>query len=60
MTYKQSIQTNKHWTHSGHAAFSPTNLIAKLLTIVKIEIPVGYQDESGFHHGAKSVSKRVK
>ena len=60
MTYKQHILNHKPWSHIGNFGFSPAGLIAKLRNIVKIEIPVGYQDESGFHYGAKSANKEAK
>jgi len=60
MTYKQVIMTDKPWSHTGNFGFSPAGLIAKLRNMVKIEVPVGYQDESGFHYGVKSADKEVK
>ena len=60
MTHKQSIQTHKPWAHTGNFGFSPAGFIAKLRNMVKIEIPVGYQDESGFHYGAKNANKSAK
>jgi hypothetical protein len=29
-------------------------IIAKLWRVIRIEIPIGYQDETGFHIGVKS------
>jgi len=46
--------------HNGHIGFSFTGLIAKLRHAVSIEIPVGYQDENGFHAGVKSATKEAK
>lgn len=60
MTYKQAILTNKPWAHAGNAGFSPAALFAKLRNMVKIEIPVGYQDETGFHYGVKAADKETK
>lgn len=60
MIHKQSILTDKPWSHTGSFGFSTAGLIAKLRNMVKIEVPVGYQDENGFHYGSKSVSKGVK
>jgi hypothetical protein len=59
MTFKQHIMNHKTLSHTG-AGFSPANLMAKLRNLVKLEIPVGYQDETGFHYGSKSVVKGVK
>ena len=60
MTFKQTITTNKTWSHTGSTGFSPASLMAKLRNMVKLEIPVGYQDESGFHYGTKSNAKGAK
>ena len=60
MTYKQAIMTDKTWSHTGSFGFSPANLIAKLRNLVKIEIPVGYQDEAGFHYGVKTADKQTQ
>jgi hypothetical protein len=60
MTYKQTILAHKPWAHTGSFGFSPAGLIAKLRNAVKIQIPVGYQDENGFHYGAKSADKEAK
>jgi hypothetical protein len=35
-------------------------IVAKLRKAIRIEIPVGYQDETGFHIGIKSAEKEVK
>lgn len=32
-------------------------ILAKLGTAIRIEIPIGYQDEAGFHMGVKPVEK---
>ena len=60
MTYKQYILTHKPWSHTGNFGFSPAGIIAKLRNMVKIEVPVGYQDETGFHYGVKSAHKGAK
>ena len=60
MTYKQTIIAHKPWTHTGSFGFSPAGLIARLRNAVKIQIPVGYQDETGFHYGAKSADIEAK
>jgi len=60
MAYKQSILSHKPWAPVGGFAFSPANIIAKLRNMVKIEVPVGYQDETGFHYGTKSNVKSAK
>ena len=60
MTYKQTVAIHKPWLQSGTIGFSFTGLIAKLRNAISIEIPVGYQDETGFHSGVKSATKEVK
>jgi len=35
-------------------------IVAKLRRAIRIEIPIGYQDETGFHMGVKSAEKGVK
>ncbi len=59
MTFKQHIMNQKTLSHTG-VGFSPAGLMAKLRNLVKLEIPVGYQDETGFHYGVKSAAKGAK
>ena len=59
MTYKQTILAHKPWSHAA-GGFSPAGIIAKLRNAVKNHIPVGYQDETGFHYGDKPVDKEAK
>jgi hypothetical protein len=44
--------------------FSPGSMfrliIAKVRNAVKFEIPIGYQDETGFHTGVKPAEKGIK
>jgi hypothetical protein len=35
-------------------------IIAKLRKAIRIEIPIGYQDETGFHKGVKPTETEVK
>ena len=51
---------HKTWTNTGSMSLSPASLMAKLRNLVKLEIPVGYQDETGFHYGVKSAAKGAK
>jgi hypothetical protein len=60
MTYKHSATINKPWMQTGSVGFSFAGMIAKLRRAVSIEIPVGYQDESGFHIGVKSATEETK
>jgi hypothetical protein len=60
MTYKQTMTINKGLHHAALFSFSPAALIARLKNAVKLDIPVGYQDESGFHTGVKADEKEIK
>lgn len=60
MMYKQSIAAHKTWSHSGSFGFSPAGIIARLKNAIKSNVPVGYQDDSGFHYGLKPVEKEAK
>jgi hypothetical protein len=35
-------------------------IVAKLRKAIRIEIPTGYQDETGFHMGVKPAEKEIK
>jgi phage protein D len=37
-----------------------SEIVAKLRKAIRIEIPIGYQDERGFHMGAKPAEKQAK
>ena len=54
MMHKQSITLSKPWTHSVNTGSVLAGMMAKLKNAVKIQIPNGYQDETGFHLGVKS------
>ena len=57
MTYKHTMTINKPWFHASIAGLSPAGIIARLKNAVKLEIPTGYQDETGFHLGVKADEK---
>jgi hypothetical protein len=59
MAYKQTSMGHKTLVYSG-VGFPLQGLLAKLLNAVKISIPVGYQDENGFHYGVKQVGKQTE
>lgn len=60
MTYKQSMTVSKAWEPGSAAIFSPAALFARIKNALKFEIPVGYQDETGFHEGVKADEKGIK
>jgi hypothetical protein len=60
MTYKHTMTIHKAWTPVNAAGFSLNGIFARLRNALKIEIPVGYQDESGFHYEIKAAAKDNK
>ena len=44
------------------AVFGSTfhGIVARVRNAVRIEIPTGYQDETGFHMGVKPAEKEIK
>jgi len=36
---------------AGHKVGLPVRLVAKLRGVIESQMPVGYEDEGGFHHG---------
>jgi hypothetical protein len=51
---------DKTWLPHGFSNFSPSVLLARLKNAVTFEIPVGYQDETGFHAGVKADENEIK
>ncbi len=52
MTHKQhTIAMHKPWPHMGSFRVHLREIIANLRHV--IEIPTGYQDETGFHYGVE-------
>jgi len=60
MTYKQTLTIQKDWSNAGGARFTPAGLFVRLLRTLKLEIPVGYQDETGFHTGVQPEEDQIK
>jgi hypothetical protein len=60
MTYKQTLPLDRAWTHAEIAGIPFAGLFAKLKSAVNIEIPLGYQDEMGFHSGVKPDGAEVE
>jgi hypothetical protein len=59
MMHKQhTITMPKPGFHTGSLGLHLHELIAKIGHA--FEIPVGYQDETGFHHGKESAKTEVK
>jgi hypothetical protein len=60
MTFKPTMAMNKAWIQSGVTDSSSVSLIARLVNAVRGQVAVGYQDETGFHLGAKPEEKETK
>jgi hypothetical protein len=60
MIHKQTITIHKPWPHTGSLALHVHEIAAKLKRAIRIEVPIGYQDETGFHMGVKPAEKEVK
>jgi len=59
MTTK-AVPINKEWFPRETAVSSPLGVFAWLKSALKFEVPVGYQDETGFHAGVKADEKEIK
>jgi hypothetical protein len=51
---------NKTRFHIGSSSYSPTALVVRLMDALKWEVPLGYEDETGFHLGVMPEEKEVK
>jgi hypothetical protein len=60
MMHKHTITMPKQWQHTGSFGFHLHEFVAKLRNAFRMEIPVGYQDETGFHLGVQPAPKEVK
>lgn len=60
MTCKETVTANKGWFQAGVSGFSPAALVARLKNAVKLDIPIGYQDETGYHAGVKAEEKEIE
>ncbi|HEX9047467.1 MAG TPA: hypothetical protein VF988_10610 [Verrucomicrobiae bacterium] len=58
MTDKRAMTFPKTRFYAGGSSFSPAALVARLLKNLTFEIPIGYQDESGFHYGEEPRQKK--
>ena len=48
----------KSWVHSAPVNPLRIGVIAKLRAIIENQVPLGYQDEAGFHYGVKQANHR--
>lgn len=60
MIDKHSITIGRPSQHLVSFGLHLHEIAAKLRKVIRIEIPIGYQDETGFHHGVAPAEKRMK
>jgi hypothetical protein len=58
LNMKDTITMHKPWPQTGSFGLHLHEIITKLKSVV--EIPTGYQDETGFHFGAEPAEKEIK
>jgi len=56
MTIREAVR-HKAWLNLAPRMATGTGIIGRLRDALKNVVPVGYQDESGFHFGVKSAEK---
>jgi hypothetical protein len=57
MTHGQAV-TQKTWLPTGVLTEPVARIFSRLRDLVKWQIPVGYQDETGFHPGVQPAEKK--
>jgi hypothetical protein len=57
MHRQHTITMHKPWSHTSSFALQLHKIVSKLRHA--IEIPIGYQDETGFHYGNEPVKKET-
>ena len=60
MMHKHAITMHKPWPNTASNGLHLHGIIARLKNAIKLEIPTGYQDETGFHFGVRPSEKDVK
>jgi len=50
----------KGWLHYQGVGFDFAGIVEKFRSLAKVNVPVGYQDETGFHTGAAPRENEVK
>lgn len=58
MLYKQHLKERKAWFDVAIALSLPANFLVRLNNAFRIEIPEGYEDETGFHLGSEPEEKQ--
>jgi hypothetical protein len=57
MMQKQCVIERKDWLDTAAHTLWPHKLLERLQNAFKIQIPEGYQDETGFHFGTQPAGK---
>jgi hypothetical protein len=57
---KHAVTMSKPMPDTASLELMFHGIIARLRNAISIEIPIGYQDETGFHMGVKPVEKEIK
>jgi hypothetical protein len=60
MMHKHTIALHKPWSHTSFFGLHIHEIVAKMRKAIRVEIPTGYQDETGFHLGVQSAEKEIK
>jgi hypothetical protein len=60
MMHKNAITIHKPWPHMISFGLHLHEIVAKLQKTISIQVPTGYQDETGFHMGVKPADKEIK
>jgi len=60
MTQKYCLAIPKPWPYMGSLGLHIHKITARLRAAKKLEIPTGYQDETGFHLGVEPAAKEIK
>ena len=58
--HKNAATMQKPMPETASAGMMFHGIISKLRNAMRFEIPVGFQDETGFHYGVKPAEKEVK
>ena len=60
MMHKNTATMQKPMPEMASIGLMFHGVVAKLRNAVRIDIPIGYQDETGFHMGVKSAPNRTQ
>jgi hypothetical protein len=60
MMHKHTATMHKPMPEVASLGLVFHGIVAKLRNVVRIDVPVGYQDETGFHYGVKQAQNGNK